>query len=68
MLNNKFKLVYLIKRIENFSTIKGVTLEVLSIFDLQSNATLQKLLLALREMERFDILLEIAPKLDGMIF
>ena len=52
---------------ENFSTVKGATLEVLSQFALNSHATVSKLLEALRIMERHDILYAISEKLEGMI-
>ncbi len=62
--NNHF---FCIQRIENFSTIKGATLEVLSQFALNNHATVSKLLEALSIMERHDILYAISEKLESMI-
>ncbi|KAI9563518.1 hypothetical protein GHT06_010981 [Daphnia sinensis] len=54
-------------RIENFSNIKGATLEVLSQFALQRNASVSELLKALHTMERQDILLAISSKLEVLL-
>nr|CAH0101877.1 unnamed protein product [Daphnia galeata] len=54
-------------RIENFSTIKGATLEVLSQFALNNHATVSKLLEALSIMERHDILYAISEKLEALL-
>ncbi|XP_057376689.1 uncharacterized protein LOC130697912 [Daphnia carinata] len=54
-------------RIENFSTIKGATLEILSQFALKTNASVSELLKALLTMERQDILLAISSKLEVLL-
>lgn len=56
----------IVQRIENFSSIKGATLEILSLYALQQDARLSKLLEALKTFDRLDILLAIAGKLEGL--
>ncbi|EFX82465.1 hypothetical protein DAPPUDRAFT_302514 [Daphnia pulex] len=53
-------------RIENFSTVKGATLEILSQFALKNHASLSKLLEALNIMERHDVLYAISEKLKAL--
>ena len=57
---------FYIQRIENFSTINGATLEILSRFALKNHATISKLLEALSIMERHDVLYAISEKLEGV--
>ena len=64
------KLTYILslQKIQNFSDIKGgAALEILSLYTLQEGATVAKLLRALNELERLDILLSLAPLLEGCI-
>ena len=63
------KLTYILslQKIQNFSDIKGgAALEILSLYILQEGATVAKLLRALYELERLDILCELAPLLEGI--
>jgi hypothetical protein len=57
---------FYVQRIENFSTIKGATLEILSQFALKNHASLSNLLEALNIMERHDVLYAISEKLKGL--
>ena len=60
--------ILLLQKIQNFSDVKGgAALEILSLYILQEGATVAKLLRALYELERLDILRELAPLLEGSI-
>ena len=64
------RLTYILslQKIENFSDVKGgAAMEILSLYTLQEGATVAKLLRALNELERFDILLSLVPLLEGSI-
>ena len=57
--------MFSLQRIENFSTIKGATIEILSLYALKADSKLSKLLEILRDVEREDILFAISSHLEG---